>query len=62
MTEHCGCCGRETIGEWCLRCRQHILKAPLPPWDRTYFAQFKRFCPFRMRDKEKLAEGRPSTP
>ncbi len=44
---HCGCCGRPTPdGEWCLRCAQHLGPSHLSPWDRTYFGQHGKECPF----------------
>lgn len=52
---YCGCCGNEigrstrTDPDWCQRCRPHIKGyTDAPVWDRTYFAQFKRDCPFQV--------------
>lgn len=57
----CGCCGREWTGDWCDKCRPHIPKAfGAPPWDRTYFAQHGRDCPFQIRENEK--HSRASSP
>ena len=54
----CGCCGRSIpYGEWCLKCSQHLLpeKSHLPPWERTYFAQHGKDCPFQ--DEEGASNG-----
>jgi hypothetical protein len=48
-TDHCGCCGRPISNqEWCTDCAKHLLpyQRGLPPWDRTYFAQHGKDCPF----------------
>jgi hypothetical protein len=29
----------------------------IQPWDRTYFAQFERDCPFQIRYNEKMSEA-----
>lgn len=47
---YCGCCGTEIQhGDWCLKCSQHLLPANrgLPIWERTYFAQFGKDCPYQ---------------
>ena len=45
-TGHCGCCGAPiTNTEWCLCCTQHVGPAHLPPWERTWFAQYGTECP-----------------
>lgn len=51
----CGCCGRELkrdVGGWCPDCAKHLLPANVPPWDRTYFAQFGKPCPFDGSSRE----------
>lgn len=52
--DYCGCCGREMRGGgwFCRDCAGHVLPvndgtfSGRSPWDRTYFAQHKRDCPF----------------
>lgn len=52
----CGCCGngigRSTRSDpdWCRRCKPHVRTYPasLPPWERTYYAQHKRDCPYQV--------------
>ena len=47
--DYCGCCGNEIpYGEWCLKCSRHLVpeRRGLAPWDRTYFAQFAKACPY----------------
>lgn len=54
-TLYCGCCGNE-IGNstrsdphWCQRCLPHIKRHTwAPPWERTFFAQHKRDCPYQV--------------
>ena len=55
--DYCGCCGDEIPGEstvvrsWCQRCALHVNKESnlyLPPWDRTYEAQWGTPCPFQV--------------
>ncbi len=46
-TDHCGCCGVEiSADQWCARCKRHLLANHLPPWERTWFAQFGKQCPY----------------
>jgi len=48
--DYCGCCGNEVpYGEWCLKCTAHLKPAErgLSMWDRTYFAQHGKDCPFQ---------------
>lgn len=45
---YCGCCGRQ-IGErelWCRDCTAHVKHTSEPIWERTYFAQYGKDCPF----------------
>lgn len=48
LDDFCGCCGRECYAgeEWCRACAEHVLPCGLPPWDRTWFAQYGVECPF----------------
>lgn len=50
MKEFCGCCGRETnlVNDyWCSDCDSHVIKRhAVAPHNRTYFAQFKKPCPY----------------
>lgn len=50
--DYCGCCGRECTGEWCLDCIGHLLPRDgnIYPHERTYFAQFKKPCPFEGKE------------
>ena len=53
--QFCGCCG-EQIGAgsttdtlWCKRCKPHTKGyTDAAAWDRTYFAQHKKPCPFQV--------------
>ena len=52
---YCGCCGREigagtrTDPEWCADCKPHLRRGPLfAPWQRTYFAQHGKDCPWQV--------------
>lgn len=50
----CGCCGNP-VGfvrdqfdrEWCKNCEGHVLSYG-QMYDRTYFAQFNRECPYEV--------------
>lgn len=61
---YCGCCGNE-IGQgprsdpdWCSRCQSHIKGYTwAPPWERTFFAQHKRDCPFQVPTAEEADRG-----
>jgi hypothetical protein len=54
----CGCCGASLArgrpdDDWCTPCKKHIAPVVLQgvrnaPWDRTYFAQFKKDCPYQV--------------
>jgi hypothetical protein len=47
-THGCGCCGR-AIAEsksWCRPCEGHLAPDDRPVFDRTYFAQHQRPCPY----------------
>lgn len=52
MDEYCGCCGRLIDGDghrgiWCRQCAKHV--RPSGPFEsRTYFAQHKRACPWKI--------------
>jgi len=53
---YCGCCGRRS-GEgsdptffWCAKCRKHVLDYG-PPWEKTYYAQRGKDCPFSQKAK-----------
>lgn len=58
----CGCCGREIgeIAEWCKDCEKHVTKA-VDPWDRTYFAQFNKGCPFAENRLAQIYQEQKST-
>lgn len=47
--EYCGCCGVHLVelDDWCSACVPHIApRGPgIPPWERTYWAQYHRDCP-----------------
>ena len=45
----CGCCGTLSKGEFCVKCRQHVLpiNGNRHAWERTYFAQFGQDCPYQ---------------
>ena len=49
---YCGCCGRELDGNsdlWCKRCAEHVHPdRGVRLWDRTYFAQHGKYCPFQI--------------
>ena len=48
MNQYCGCCGSKRVGEledWCAACKEHVAKGG-SLWDRTYFAQHDKPCPF----------------
>lgn len=51
-TGYCGCCGGDLDGNsdlWCKRCADHVLPdRGVRLWDRTYFAQHGKDCPFQM--------------
>ncbi len=46
---YCGCCGRdiEERAMWCGDCLSHVTNTG-PFWDRTYYGQFERTCPFEI--------------
>lgn len=59
-TNFCGCCGRESgMHDWCKRCVAHILpqRFGFAAWDRTYYAQHQRDCPFQIRENEKFSRA-----
>ena len=64
--EYCGCCGNEIIGFgpgwWCRRCMTHVEHGRrVPAWDRTFFAQHKRDCPYQVptTDYARTPAGQP---
>ena len=47
----CGCCGRQIKSDyWCKDCVKHLLprkgRCVNGPWDRTYYAQYNKNCPY----------------
>ncbi|MFR9807092.1 hypothetical protein ACL02T_33065 [Pseudonocardia sp. RS010] len=62
---YCGCCGTElgrstrSDPDWCKRCLPHIKRhTEAPLWERTYFAQHKRDCPFQASSSGDTGEAR----
>ena len=54
--DYCGCCGRpmeRSYNLFCNDCNDHIDKDAEFFWERTYFAQHGRNCPFQ----EDLPDG-----
>ena len=56
---YCGCCARPIIGTaiWCGDCnREHIIQGGarcfLALWERTYYAQYEKECPFTEADHD----------
>jgi len=51
---YCGCCGNEIpFGDWCLKCTKHILQNRyISIWERTYFAQYNKDCPYQIKLEE----------
>lgn len=50
----CGCCGRELKwdgGYWCRDCAAHVAPPDRPLWERTFFAQFGKLCPFEGKEE-----------
>lgn len=45
FADYCGCCGNPCVGDWCCGCASHVTRWG-PPWERTYFAQHDKECPF----------------
>ena len=54
---YCGCCSGDlddSRSDWCNRCHPHVLsdtrpdRTFRPQYDRTYFAQFGRECPYQV--------------
>lgn len=52
--KYCGCCGNETENAhyWCNKCKPHIRKASVPPWDQTYYAQYEEDCPYANKESK----------
>lgn len=47
---YCGCCGGRLESQthvWCKPCSKHVGK-DLQLWEATYFAQYKKPCPFEV--------------
>jgi len=65
--DYCGCCGREVFDSaslfaWCAQCLSHLAQpASNPPWERTYYAQHGKDCPFQEELKGESAEW-PESP